>query len=98
MLVQQSGEQCLPDGDGRLAMRCLPYVYRVMCFILKIFLICRDEKWKSGVVKAPGRGRRLFWRVTFRFGRRINSHINVATTAEGVGFAGQPFAYSVTVC
>ncbi len=27
----------------------------------------------------------------FRFGRRINSHINVATTAEGVGFAGQPF-------
>lgn len=25
MLVQQSGEQCLPDGDGRRAARCLPY-------------------------------------------------------------------------
>ncbi|ESE17707.1 hypothetical protein HMPREF1617_02034, partial [Escherichia coli 908675] len=26
VLVQQSGEQCLPDGDGRRAARCLPYV------------------------------------------------------------------------
>ncbi|NJT43115.1 hypothetical protein HCW87_02150 [Escherichia coli] len=32
-------------------------------FILKVFLICRDEKWESGVVKTPGRSRRLFWRA-----------------------------------
>ena len=46
------------------------------------------EKWRGESTRPS---RRLFWRVTFRFGRRINSHINVATTAEGVGFAGQPF-------
>ncbi len=60
-------------------------------FILKIFLICRYKKWKSGVEKAPGRSRRLFRRVTFRFGRRINSQINVTTGPESVGIAGQPF-------
>ena len=36
-------------------------------FILKIFLICRDKKWDSGVVKTPGRSRRLFWWFTFSF-------------------------------
>ena len=75
------------DGQRDAARTCVSG----NVFILKVFLICRDEKWKSGVVKAPGRSRRLFRRVTFRFGRRINSQINVTTTAEGIGFAGQPF-------
>ena len=43
------------------------------------------------MVKAPGRAEGYSGELLFRFGRRINSHINVATTAEGVGFAGQPF-------
>lgn len=33
----------------------------------------------------------------FSFRMLDDSQINVTTTAEGIGFAGQPFAYSVTV-
>ncbi len=61
-------------------------------FILKVFLICRDEKWKSGVVKAPGPEQKVIPVVYFfRFGRRINSQINVTTATESVSFAGQTF-------
>ena len=48
-------------------------------------------KWGSGVVKTPGRSEGYSDDLLFRFGRRINSHINVTSTAEGIGFAGKPF-------
>ncbi len=67
MLVQQPGRSVcqISTGDGREPAACPGNTGNV--FILKIFLICRDEKWESGVVKTPGRSRRLFWRVNFSF-------------------------------
>ena len=59
-------------------------------FILKIFLICRDKKWDSGVVKTPAGAEGYSGGLLFRFRCRINSQINVTTGAEGVGFTGQP--------
>ncbi len=47
---------------------------------------------ESGVVRNTRAGAEGYsGGLLFRFGRRINSQINVTTTAEGVGFAGQPF-------
>ncbi len=43
------------------------------------------------MVKTPTGAEGYSGGLLFRFGRRINSQINVTTTAEGVGFAGQPF-------
>ncbi len=45
VLVQQSGQQCLPDfnGDGR---ELPPAGNTGNVFILKIFLICRDKMGK----------------------------------------------------
>ena len=46
---------------------------------------------KVAWVKAPGRAEGYSGGLLFRFGRRINSQINVTTATEGVGFAGQTF-------
>lgn len=43
------------------------------------------------MVKTPAVAEGYSGELIFHFGRRINSQINVITTAEGIGFAGQPF-------
>ena len=92
MLVQQTGQQCSPDGDGRRQRTDAARAwYRVTFSYSKIFLICRDEKWESGVGENTVPEQKVILVVYFfRFGRRINSQINVTSTAEGIGFAGQP--------
>ncbi len=47
------------------------------------------EKWRGKHGPDPEKG--YSGELLFRFGRRINSHINVATTAEGVASRVQPF-------